>query len=47
MTVSIPLLAIMAIAAYVVYRYRGLKIWHAVLCLVVGFLLASSASRNR
>ena len=25
MTVSIPLLAIMAIAVYVVYRYMGLK----------------------
>ena len=50
MTVSIPLLAIMAIAVYVVYRYMGLKVWHAVLCLIVGFLLgitvyADSANR--
>jgi hypothetical protein len=44
MTVSIPLLAIMAIAVYVVYRYMGLKVWHAVLCLIVGFLLASSGA---
>jgi hypothetical protein len=42
MTVSIPLLTIMAIAVYVVYRHMGLKIWHAVLCLIVGFLLAST-----
>ena len=44
MTVSIPLLAIMAIAVYVVYRYMGLKVWHAVLCLIVGFLLASTGA---
>jgi hypothetical protein len=44
MTVSIPLLAIMAIAVYVVYRYMGLKVWHAVLCLIVGFLLGSSGA---
>jgi hypothetical protein len=42
MTLSIPLLTIMAIVVYVVYRHMGLKIWHAVLCLIVGFLLAST-----
>jgi hypothetical protein len=40
MTVSIPLLAIMAIAAYVAYRHYGLRVWHAVVCLILGFLLA-------
>lgn len=44
MTVSIPLLTLMAIAAYVAYRHMGLKAWHAVVCLIVGFLLASTGA---
>ena len=44
MTVSIPLLALMAIAVYVAYRQMGLRIWHAIACLVLGFLLASTGA---
>lgn len=44
MTVSIPLLAILVIAVYVAYRNMGLQAWHAVVCLIVGFLLASTAA---
>lgn len=44
MTVSIPLLTLMVIAAYVAYRHYGLKAWHAVVCLVLGFLLASTVA---
>ncbi|MDQ2813469.1 MAG: hypothetical protein M3Z75_16765 [Actinomycetota bacterium] len=40
MTVSIPLLALVAIAAYIAYRHYGLRVWHAVVCLILGFLLA-------
>jgi hypothetical protein len=40
MTVSIPLLVLVAIAAYVAYRHYGLRVWHAVACLILGFLLA-------
>lgn len=40
MTVSIPLLVLMVIAVFVAYRHMGLKIWHALTCLVLGFLLA-------
>ena len=36
MTVSIPLLTLMAIVVYVAYRHMGLKVWHAVACLVLG-----------
>jgi hypothetical protein len=39
-TISIPLLMLVAVAAYVAYRHYGLNIWHAVVCLVLGFLLA-------
>jgi hypothetical protein len=43
-TVSIPLLTLMVIAAYVAYRHYGLKAWHAVVCLVLGFLLAATGA---
>ena len=42
MAVSIPLLTLMMIAVWVAYRHMGLKVWHAVACLILGFLLAST-----
>ncbi len=44
MTVSIPLLTLMAIAVFVAWRHMGLKLWHALACLVLGFLLASTGA---
>ena len=44
MTVSIPLLTLMAIVVYVAYRHMGLRAWHAVVCLILGFLLASTGA---
>ena len=44
MTVSIPLLTLMVIVAYVAYRHYGLRAWHAVVCLLLGFLLASTGA---
>ena len=44
MTVSIPLLTLMMITVYVAYRHTGLKAWHAVVCLIFGFLLASTSA---
>ena len=44
MTVSIPLLTLMVIVVYVAYRHMGLKAWHAVVCLILGFLLASTGA---
>ena len=44
MTVSIPLLTLMVIVVYVAYRHTGLKAWHAVVCLILGFLLASTGA---
>ena len=44
MTVSIPLLTLMVITVYVAYRHTGLKAWHAVVCLILGFLLASTGA---
>ena len=44
MTVSIPLLALVAIAVYVAYRHLGLRVWHALACGVLGFLLVSTGA---
>ena len=44
MTVSIPLLTLMVIVVYVAYRHTGLKAWHAIVCLILGFLLASTGA---
>ena len=44
MTVSVPLFAILAIVVYVCYRYMGLKFWHLLVCLLLGFLLAATGA---
>jgi hypothetical protein len=43
MNVSVPLLVLAAISVFVAYRL-GLKAWHAVACLVLGFLLSTTAA---
>lgn len=44
MTVSIPLITLMAITAYVAYRHMGLRAWHALVCMIFGFLLAATGA---
>ena len=44
MTVSIPLVAIVALVVYIAWRYMGLKVWHAIVCLILGFLLAATTA---
>ena len=44
MTVSIPLVVIAAAIIYLAYRYMGLRLWQAVVCLICGFLLAATAA---
>jgi hypothetical protein len=44
LTVTIPLVAIIAIVAYVCYRYMGLRFWHLLVCLLLGFLLAATSA---
>ena len=34
----------MVITVYVANRHMGLKAWHAVACLILGFLLASTGA---
>ena len=44
MTVTIPLVVIIAIIAYLCYRYMGLRLWHLLVCLLLGFLLAATSA---
>lgn len=44
MTISVPLIAVIAALVYVAWRYMGLRTWQIVLCLVFGFLLAATSA---
>ena len=44
MTVTIPLVAIVAVIVYLAYRYMGLRVWHALVSLILGFLLAATTA---
>jgi hypothetical protein len=42
--VSIPLVVILGAVVYLAWRYMGLRVWQAVLCLLFGFLLAATTA---
>ena len=44
MTISIPLIALIALVAYIAYRHLGLRAWHAIVCMILGFLLAATSA---
>ncbi len=44
MTVSIPLIALLAVVTYVAYRHMGLRVWQAIVCALLGFLLAATSA---
>jgi hypothetical protein len=44
MTVSIPLVVIAGVLVYLAWRFMGLKIWQAIVCLLFGFLLAATTA---
>lgn len=44
MTISIPLVMIVGVIVYIAWRYMGLRVWQAVICLVFGVLLAATAA---
>jgi hypothetical protein len=44
MTISIPLVAIAGVIVYLAWRYMSLKVWHAIVCLLFGFLLAATTA---
>ena len=44
MTVTVPLVVIVGGVIYVGYRYMGLRVWQAIICLIFGFLLAATTA---
>ena len=43
MTVTLSVVLMLSAAVFVLVRYAGLKFWHAAICIVLGFYLASSS----
>ena len=43
LTVSISAALLMGAAVFLLCRYAGLRIWHAAVCVIFGFYLASSS----
>lgn len=43
LTVTISAALLMGAGVYVLCRYAGLRIWHAAVCIMFGFYLASSS----
>jgi hypothetical protein len=44
MTATIPLVAIAGFVVYLAYRYMGMRIWHAIICTIFGFLLGATSA---
>lgn len=44
MTISIPLVVLAGVIAFIAWRYMGLRVWQAVVCLIFGFLLAATSA---
>ncbi len=43
MTISISAALLMGVAVFGLCRYAGLRVWHAAVCVIFGFYLASSS----
>lgn len=43
MTVTISLALLLGVAVFLLCKYAGLKIWHAAVCIILGFYLASTS----
>lgn len=44
MNLSIPLALLLGLLIYGLYRYAGLRGWHAVVCVLFGFYLAATSA---
>ncbi|WP_222720160.1 hypothetical protein [Actinomadura sp. HBU206391] len=42
--VSVPLVAVLGAVTFVAWRYMGLRVWHAAVCLLFGFFLAATSA---
>ena len=44
MTVTVPLVFVAGVIVWLAYRYMGLRVWQAIVCLIFGFLLAATTA---
>jgi hypothetical protein len=44
LNISLPLWLILAALVWFAWRYMSLRVWHAAVCLLLGFLLAATAA---
>lgn len=44
MVVSFSVLVVLGALVYVLWRYQGLRLWHALVCALFGFYLASTSA---
>lgn len=43
MAITISVVLVFGVAAWVLYRYGGMKLWHGLVCIAFGFYLATSS----
>jgi hypothetical protein len=43
-TVSISLVLVLGVAVWIMHRYAGLKFLHALVCFLLGFLIAATGA---
>jgi len=43
LTVTVSVVLVLGIAVFVLCRYTCLRVWQAVVCILLGFVLASSS----
>ena len=43
MTVTLPAVFLLSGVVIVLCRYAGLRVWHALVCIVLGFYLAATS----
>jgi hypothetical protein len=44
LTVTIPLVVLVAVLVWAAWRFMGLRMWQLMLCLLLGFLLAATTA---
>lgn len=44
MAISLSIVLLLGITVWLLHRYAGLKLWHAVVCVLFGFFLAATTA---
>jgi hypothetical protein len=43
LTIALSMVLVLSLVVLVLCRYAGLRLWHAITCIMLGFYLASSS----